>query len=289
MAPTKRQALPSIEVLIENLPGNVYRRVRRSDGTYHFEFLSHGLFRQFGIDNERLLEQHPIRFDWIHPDDQARFVADLEVSAATLGLLDHRVRVVGENGKVFWARGIARPAARADGSVVWDGIVIDVTREIEAEAAMRLAKEEADRAHTAAARLVGDVVERMKRPIEAIEALVSTLGGERKLTQGQVVGELRAYCEELRAALQATGTPGGRSDDLAEVLRGRASGLLELTGRQREVFRLAASGLSNKAISQRLGITPGTVKLHMAAVLRATGARRRQQLQTVTQGRGPTD
>jgi PAS domain-containing protein len=179
MAPTKRQALPSIEVLIENLPGNVYRRVRRSDGTYHFEFLSHGLFRQFGIDNERLLEQHPIRFDWIHPDDQARFVADLEVSAATLGLPRSPGSRDWREWQVFWARGIARPAARADGSVVWDGIVIDVTREIEAEAAMRLAKEEADRAHTAAARLVGDVVERMKRPIEAIEALVATLGRER--------------------------------------------------------------------------------------------------------------
>jgi PAS domain S-box-containing protein len=284
VVPTKNRALPSIEVLIENLPGNVYRRVRRLDGTYHFEFLSRGLFRQFGIDNERLLGQHPIRFDWIHPDDQARFVADLEVSAATLGLLDHRVRVIGEGGQVFWARGIAHPTRRSDGTVVWDGIVIDVTREVEAEAAMRVAKEEADRAHTAAARLVGDAVERMKRPLEAIQALARTLSASPDLAKREVVAELRTYCDELEAALRSNLAPASRAEEPADPGRGRSSGLVDLTQRQREVFRLAASGLSNKAISHRLGITPGTVKLHVAAILRATGTRKRQQLRGLMGG-----
>jgi PAS domain-containing protein len=126
---TPRSA-PGIEVFVENLPGNVYRRVRRPDGTYYFEYLSSGLFRQFDIDPERLLAQREVKWDWVHPDDRPRFVADLEVSAATLGLLDHRVRVVGKDGRVHWARGIARPSRRADGSVVWDGLVIEVTREV---------------------------------------------------------------------------------------------------------------------------------------------------------------
>jgi two-component system nitrate/nitrite response regulator NarL len=79
-----------------------------------------------------------------------------------------------------------------------------------------------------------------------------------------------------------TAPHGNRSAEAPDGHRGR--GLLDLTQRQREVFRLAASGLSNKAISQRLGITPGTVKLHIAAVLRATGTRRRQQLRALTDG-----
>ena len=68
----ERRATPSVDVFVENLPGSVYRRVRRPNGTYFFEYLSSGLFRQFGIDHERLLREDTIRFDWVHPDDQAR-------------------------------------------------------------------------------------------------------------------------------------------------------------------------------------------------------------------------
>lgn len=62
---------------------------------------------------------------------------------------------------------------------------------------------------------------------------------------------------------------------LARACRGlHLSGriVVSLTKRQAEVFRLVSAGLSNKTIAQRLGITPGTAKLHVAAVLRSMRA-----------------
>lgn len=50
-----------------------------------------------------------------------------------------------------------------------------------------------------------------------------------------------------------------------------------ITGRQREVLRLMAEGCANKEIAYRLGLTEGTVKLHVAAVLRGLGAHNRTQ------------
>jgi len=47
------------------------------------------------------------------------------------------------------------------------------------------------------------------------------------------------------------------------------------TPRQREVLRLLARGLSNKAIAEALGIGVRTVKGHMTVLLRALGARGR--------------
>ncbi len=274
MAKANRRALPSIEVLIENLPGNVYRRVRRPDGTYHFEFLSHGLFRQFGIDNERLLEQNPIRFDWIHPDDRDRFVADLEMSAATLRMLDHRVRVVGKDGRIHWARGIARPSRRTDGSVVWDGIVIDVTREVEAEAALRIAKSEAERAHGAVTGTIAEAVSRLETPVQRLGRALHNLEETGELNRAALSG-LRNCHRQLIAAL---GDLASR-DEAGMPTEGRLARPSALTPRQEEVLRLIEGGLANKAIAQRLGITPGTVKLHVAAILRALGARSRRHLQ----------
>lgn len=50
-----------------------------------------------------------------------------------------------------------------------------------------------------------------------------------------------------------------------------------ITGRQREVLQLMAEGCANKEIAYRLGLTEGTVKLHVAAVLRGLGAHNRTQ------------
>lgn len=260
---------PGIEVFVENLPGNVYRRVRRRDATYYFEYLSSGLFRQFGIDHERLLAEAAIRFDWVHPDDRARMVSDLEVSAATLGLLDHRIRVVGHGGQVHWARGIGRPSRRDDGSTVWDGIVIDVTREVEAEAALRIAKAEADRAHETATRLVTEAAHRLDGPVRELGLLLErTQPGGRG---GDRMRAIRTCHARLSSALGRFGAPN------PDAAFDRAGGP-GLTRRQQEVHALLRGGQSNKAIAQALAITPGTAKLHVAAVLRAVGATSRRQL-----------
>ncbi len=50
-----------------------------------------------------------------------------------------------------------------------------------------------------------------------------------------------------------------------------------LTPRQLQVLRLMGQGLSNKAICKRLDVAEGTVKLHVAAVMRALSAGNRTQ------------
>ena len=55
------------------------------------------------------------------------------------------------------------------------------------------------------------------------------------------------------------------------------AGLARLTPREREVLRLVAQGLSNSEIAASLFLTPGTVKTHVARILRKPGARDRVQ------------
>ena len=51
-----------------------------------------------------------------------------------------------------------------------------------------------------------------------------------------------------------------------------------LTPRQREVVACLRLGLSNREIGQRLGITEGTVKIHLHSALGRTGLRNRTEL-----------
>jgi len=53
--------------------------------------------------------------------------------------------------------------------------------------------------------------------------------------------------------------------------------LHSLTPRQRDVLRGLSRGLPNKLIARELGLSEGTVKIHIAAVLRALRARNRTE------------
>ena len=69
-------------------------------------------------------------------------------------------------------------------------------------------------------------------------------------------------------------------------VRRRREGPAGLTGREVEVLRLLAQGLSNKEIAQRLGTAGGTVKIHVQNILAKLGASDRTHAVTIAVQRG---
>jgi len=67
------------------------------------------------------------------------------------------------------------------------------------------------------------------------------------------------------APILAKAVQGGATSEKAEP---EASPFSELTPRETEILGLLAEGQSNKAIARNLGISDGTVKLHVKAILR---------------------
>lgn len=71
---------------------------------------------------------------------------------------------------------------------------------------------------------------------------------------------------------------------IREVVRSRRENTTDeaqlevLTGREREVFALAAKGLDKFAIGQRLGISPATSRTHLANIMAKLDARSRAEL-----------
>lgn len=62
---------------------------------------------------------------------------------------------------------------------------------------------------------------------------------------------------------------------LAEALRRPPGSPARLTRRERQVLEIVSEGLSNKMVGNRLGITEGTVKVHMKNLMHKLGLRSR--------------
>ena len=69
----------------------------------------------------------------------------------------------------------------------------------------------------------------------------------------------------------------GRNDPPARLPAPTDSAPPQITARQREVLELLLDGLSNRDISQRMGLSVDTVKDHLGGIMRALGVQTRTQ------------
>jgi DNA-binding NarL/FixJ family response regulator len=101
---------------------------------------------------------------------------------------------------------------------------------------------------------------------ELVQAIRQVLAGRRYLSPPLSENAIEAYVK--RAA--------GAEVDIYETL----------TSREREVLHLAAEGLGNPAIGERLGISPRTAETHRTHVMQKLGLRSRTDLIVYAIGRG---
>jgi DNA-binding NarL/FixJ family response regulator len=66
----------------------------------------------------------------------------------------------------------------------------------------------------------------------------------------------------------------------------RRSRLSALTKRRRQVAALVYRGLSNRAIAEKLGVTVGTIKVHLHGIYEKLDIHSRAELTTALAGRG---
>lgn len=89
--------------------------------------------------------------------------------------------------------------------------------------------------------------------------------------------ELDTFRDVIRAVVDGE-THFPRDITASRLRRNAGSGLsLGLSPRQMDVLKCIAVGMSNQQIATSLGITLGTVKLHIHAILRLTGTRNRTE------------
>jgi signal transduction histidine kinase len=125
------------EGLTANIPGMIYQFRLSAEGLPSFPFASSGCKTLLEVSPDDLQADANLLIDRIHPDDMARFNSTVEASAQ--GLIDWhwQGRMQLSSGRLVWVNGASRPKKLADGSILWDGLLMDITADKAAEAALQ--------------------------------------------------------------------------------------------------------------------------------------------------------
>lgn len=121
--------------LAANIPGMLYQLLIAPDGSTTVPYASSGCLDIYEVSAEEMMAGKYSFRDFEHPEDSLLIdgmVADLH---QTLQQFNLEFRIVTPSGIVKWIQAVAHPIKQADGSIIWDGVVMDVSdrKNIEAE------------------------------------------------------------------------------------------------------------------------------------------------------------
>ncbi|WP_085314332.1 PAS domain-containing hybrid sensor histidine kinase/response regulator [Derxia lacustris] len=124
-AATPNQAL--IEKVAATAPGVLCAFRRGADGRMSMPYAAAALRSIYGLEPAEVRDCADALFERIHPDDRAAVAASIETSASRLAPWLAEYRVVHPQRGTLWVEGRSMPEREADGAILWQGFLVDVT------------------------------------------------------------------------------------------------------------------------------------------------------------------
>lgn len=124
----RRDTAYRLRSLMQRAPGTLYQRIVHADGSLSYHFASFAIDRLLGITKEEVERDPEAWLGKMLPEDRARFEAARAAPQSYGDFWRFEARYAGVNG-VVWLRSEATCRRLADGTVIWDGILLDITPE----------------------------------------------------------------------------------------------------------------------------------------------------------------
>ena len=164
----KQEADERLASLAASIPGVVYQRQVTPEGDISYTYISEGARDLFGVSPEEILADPNALFDCHGPEYRIKFRERLLAASKELKMWDVEAQIVTRDGEEKWTHAIARPHRKPDGTVLWDGVILDGTWIKKAEFELRDAKEIAETANRAKSEFLAAISHELRTPLNAI-------------------------------------------------------------------------------------------------------------------------
>ena len=125
----RRENAYRLRSLIQRAPGTLYQRIVHPDGSLSYHFASFAIDRLLGITKEEVERDPETWLGKMLPEDRARFETARMNPEGYGDLWRFEARYAGVDGAIIWLRSEASCRRLPDGTVIWDGILLDITPE----------------------------------------------------------------------------------------------------------------------------------------------------------------
>ncbi|MBI0398269.1 PAS domain-containing protein [Cyclobacterium marinum] len=116
------------QTVSDNIPGVVYRYKKLPSGKNRFEWVSNGANQIFGFSPNQVMENSNLVWDSVFQEDVKSLSESIDKSAESLTYWLKEYRYLHSDGSLRWHKGAGTPHKLEDGSIVWDSIIMDVTK-----------------------------------------------------------------------------------------------------------------------------------------------------------------
>lgn len=188
-----------LETLADNLPNGAIYRLEGEVDNLRMTYISAGIEQLMGLSAATIMTDRNAYLNAIHPEDRPGYLDAARRTHAMRGMFDYRFRIIHPNGTIRWlhCRSAPRLSDKGDNRTVWDGIMLNITREYEAEQALQAAKEAAEAAERAKSDFLATMSHEIRTPMNTV------IGMTRLVQQTPLSPKQRNYLEKVELSANA--------------------------------------------------------------------------------------
>lgn len=122
-----------LRLIHSRVPGIVYQLKVDTKGNKTLPYVSPNIENYLCITSESAMIDASSWFDLTHPSDLPSFEASIVDSMRKMTTWDWTGRFVRDDGQLRWLHGTSTPEKLLDGSILWNGVYIDISEQKQAE------------------------------------------------------------------------------------------------------------------------------------------------------------
>lgn len=136
-----RDAQTQLTHLAKNVPGVIFQYELKSESDRKFVYVSEGSREIFELEPHAIIEDAKVLWKLLNQDDISRFFSNLFEAAKTMKPIEFESMFQLPSGKVRWLKSIAKPEKSETGSLLWNGVILDISEQKNIEFELKQSRE----------------------------------------------------------------------------------------------------------------------------------------------------